>query len=54
MGSRDFPVAPNYATTFNVALLGDLQAFSLLGWLEFTMKDSADGDFPSGPDSHVI
>lgn len=45
MGSRDFPVAPKYATTFNVALPGDLQVFSPSGWLEVSMKDSADSVF---------
>lgn len=54
MGSRDFPLAPNYAATFNVALPHDLQSFSLSGWLEVAMKNSADGYFPSGLDIHVI
>lgn len=52
MGSRGFPASPNYATTFNVALPGDLQAFSPSGWLEVAMEDSADSDFPSGPAIH--
>lgn len=54
VGNKRFPVASNYAATFNVALPGDLQAFSPSGWLEVAMKGSADGDFPSGLAIHVI